>query len=129
MNYHQEQLQWNEVSVCLPVPMWVIKPTLSGDYITIVGYSNNRGHFTTCYVITAEEVISSLNQSPSTTAVSTQWKEMSSALYYYTTTVPLSNPPMIIGGTGADPGGWIGWLATHIDNVNNVQITKYYTQP
>jgi len=27
--------------------------------------------------------------------------------------------------SGADPGRWIGWLATHLDNANNVQITKY----
>ena len=30
-------------------------------------------------------------------------------------------------GPGADSGGWIGWLATHLDNANNIQITKYYT--
>jgi len=99
MNYHQQQLQWSEVPVHLPVPMWTIKPTLSGEYITIVGYSYAGGRSKRYYKITAEEVVSSLNQSSSTGAISTtQWKEMSAAPYYNTVTVPYSNPPVIIGG-------------------------------
>jgi len=99
MNYHHQQLQWSEVSVHLPVPMWNIKPTISGEYITIVGYDTSTGRNNRYYKITAEEVMSSLNQSPSTGVVSTtQWKEMSAAPYYYTVTVPYSNPPVIIGG-------------------------------
>ena len=43
MNYHQLQ-QWTEVSVHLPVPMWNIKLTISGEHITIVGYSNRHTH-------------------------------------------------------------------------------------
>jgi len=98
MNYHQQQLQWSEVSVHLPVPMWRIKPTISGEYITIVGYSTATGRNNGYYKITAEEVISSLNQSPYTGAVTTQWKEMSASPYYNTDTLPNSNPPVIIGG-------------------------------
>jgi len=98
INYHQQQLQWKELSVHLPVPMWAIKPTISGEYITIVGYTDAL-RYTTYYKITAEEVISSLNQSPSTGAVTTtQWKKMSAAPYYDTVTIPYSNPPVIIGG-------------------------------
>ena len=37
MNYHRE-LQWKIVSVKLPVAMRGIKPNISGDNITIVGY-------------------------------------------------------------------------------------------
>jgi len=99
MNFHQQQLQWSEASVHLPVPMWNIKPTISGEYITIVGYNTATGHNNGYYKITAEEVMSSLNQSPSTSVVSTtQWKELSSAPYYETVTVLYSNPPLIIGG-------------------------------
>jgi len=101
MNYHQQQLQWREVSLHLPVPMWDIKPTISREYITIVGCTGDGSHYSTYYKITAEEVMSSLNQSPgSTGAVSTiQLKEMSAAPYYNTVTVPYSNPPVIIGGS------------------------------
>jgi len=100
INYHQQQLQWSEVSVHLPVPMGVIKPTISGEYITIVGHGHAGGRSTAYYKITTEEVMSSLNQSSSTGAVFTsQWKEMSAAPYWDTITVPYSNPPVIIGGS------------------------------
>ena len=96
MKYRQ-QLQWKEVSVHLPVPMFAIKPTISGGYITIVGYSSDR-RYTTFHQITTEEIISSLDQQLSTGAVTGQWKELSPAAHYFTTTVPYSNPPVIIGG-------------------------------
>jgi len=99
MNYHQQQMQWSEVSVHLPVPMWNIKPTTSEEYITIVGYGGDRGRSKRCYKITAEEVMSSLSQSLSVDAVSSQWKEMSAASYWNTVTLPYSNPPLIIGGS------------------------------
>ena len=96
MNY-KHQLQWKEVSVHLPVQMYAINPTISGDYITIVGYSSNRRYKIT-YQITTQEIISSLDQPLSTGAVTRQWKELSSPTHRDTTTVPYSNPPVIIGG-------------------------------
>ena len=97
MNYHQ-QLQWKEVSVHLPVPMWRIKPTISGEYITIVGYSSDL-RYNAFHQITTEEIISSLDQPLSTGAVTGQWKKLSPAAHWDTTTVPYSNPPVIIGGS------------------------------
>ena len=97
MNYHQ-QLQWKEVSVHLPVPIWGIKPTISRDSITIVGYTQGASRYTTHYQIPIEEIISSLDQPLSTDAVTGQWKELSSAAHWETATVPYSNPPVIIGG-------------------------------
>ena len=96
MNYHQ-QLKWKEVSVHLPVPMWGIQPTISGDYITIVGHSSDL-RYTTVFQITAQEIISSLDQPLSTGAVTRQWQKLSAATHYRTVTVPYSNPPVIIGG-------------------------------
>ena len=96
MNYHQ--LQWKEVSVHLPVPMFSIKPTISGDYITIVGYSNNEGRYKGYYQISTQEIISSLDQPLSIGTVTRQWQELSAATHYVTATVPYSNPPVIIGG-------------------------------
>ena len=97
MNYHH-QLQWKEVSLHLPVLMWNIKPTISGDYITIVGYEKGGSRYKTHYQIPVEEVISSLDQSFSTGAVPRQWQESSAATHWDTATVPYSNPPVIIGG-------------------------------
>ena len=97
MNYRQS-LHWKEVSLHLPVPMYAINPTISGDYITIVGYSDNEGRDKGYYQISTQEIISLLYQPLSTGAVTTQWQELSAATYWHTTTVPYSNPPVIIGG-------------------------------
>ena len=97
MNYNNP-LQWKEVTVHLPVPMWGITPTISGDYITIVGYTQGGSHYTTHYQIPVEEIISSLDQPLSTGAVTRQWKKLSSPTHWVTATVPYSNPPVIIGG-------------------------------
>ena len=97
MNYNNP-LQWKEVSVHLPVPMFDIEPIISGDYITIVGSSSDLRCKTT-YQITTQEIISSLDQPLSTGAVTRQWKELSSATFYNTAIVPYSNPPVIIGGS------------------------------
>ena len=101
MNYHQ-QLQWKEVFVHLPVPMWGIKPTISGEHITIVGYNQGGSRYTTHYQIPVEEIISSLDQPLSTGAITGQWKELSPAAHWGTITVSYSNPPVIIGGNSCD---------------------------
>ena len=97
INYRQ-QLQWKELSLHLQVPMYVINPTISGDYITIVGYTNDEGRDKGYYQISTQEIISSLDQPLSTGAVTKQWQELSSATHWDTATVPYSNPPVIIGG-------------------------------
>ena len=99
MNYHH-QLQWKEVSIHLPVPMGLTRPIISGDCITIVGYEDNEGSYTTHYQIPVEEIISSLDQ-PLSTGTG-QWNELSSATHWNTATVPYSNPPVVIGGSSPD---------------------------
>ena len=96
INYHH--LQWREISAHLPFPMWAIRPTISGDNIIIVRYGNPGDHSNGCYQITTEELILSFDQSLSPGAVPVQWKEFSATTHYDTTTIPYSNPPVIIGG-------------------------------
>ena len=91
---YRDKLQWKEVSIHLPEPMWAIKPTISGGYITIVGYSNTRGRNKGYYHIAAKELFSSLDQPLATP----RWKRVSIAMHYDTTVVPHSNPPVVIGG-------------------------------
>ena len=98
MNYNHQQ-KWKVVSVHLPVPIWGIKPTISGDYITIVGYNDNEGCHKGYYQIPVQEVIASLDQPLSTGAVTRQLKELSAATHWKTVTVSYSNPPVIIGGS------------------------------
>ena len=97
MEYRHE-LEWKETSLHLPVPMWAIKPTISGDNIIVVGYSGTEGCNNRHYQITIDEIISSFNQPLSTGAVSTKWKKCSPATHWKTATVPYSNPPVIVGG-------------------------------
>ena len=94
MDYHNE-LQWKNVSIKLPVSMYAIKPTISGNNITIVGFSDTGGCSKECYQIAIEEI---LDQPLSTSTTSKEWNMMSPATYYDTATVPYSNPPVIIGG-------------------------------
>ena len=95
---YQDELQWREISIKLPHPMWGIKPTISGENVVIVGYNTTGGRSSEHYQIRVEETISSMDKHLSTGAVSTKWKEMSPATHWETATVPYSNPPVIIGG-------------------------------
>lgn len=105
MDYHYHW-QWNEVSVCLPCPMWNFKPTISSDKITIVGFSTNGGRDKRYYQIAVEEIIGKSSQDHpfSRMASFTRWKEFPYPAHWETTTVPYSNPPVIIGGRGSGHG-------------------------
>ena len=86
---------WTEVSACLPVPMWNIKPVISGDNIAIVGYSaeERKNEY---YQIPVQTIMSSVHQRSFSI---TKWKRLlPTEPLYETTTVPYSNPPVIIGG-------------------------------
>ena len=99
MDYHHHREEWKEISVHLPIPMWTVKPTISGDSITIVGYNRTQVN-RSCgyYQIKVEEILSPLDQYLSTGAKSNQWVKLSPAQHWDTATVPYTNPPVIIGG-------------------------------
>ena len=101
MNYHND-MQWRELSVHLPLPMWAIKPTISGGYIIVVGYSHAGDCSKEFYQIPTKELILSPHHSPSPSAVLMQWEKLSVATHFHTTTIPYSNPPVIIGGCNQD---------------------------
>ena len=97
---YQNEMKWKNIITKLPIPMFNIKPTISGEDIIIVGYSDDGGRSNGHYQIAIEEMVSSFNQSPSTSATSNQWKMKSPAPHYNTVTVPYTYPPVIIGGRG-----------------------------
>ena len=94
LDFHSNCLQWEEVSVRLTAPMWNFKPTISSDNITIVGFSTNGGRDIRCYQIAIEKIIGG-------TSGYTQWRELSYPTHWEVTTVPHTNPPVIIGGRDA----------------------------
>ena len=98
MNYRYVK-QWKEISVCLPAPMWCMKPTISGDNAIIVGggtavTSQTNKH----YQIPLQQLLSSCGQPFFARATSTQWKELSAVTHFDTAIIPYSNPAVIVGG-------------------------------
>ena len=93
--YH---LQWVQISLQLPFPMWGIKPTIYADNVIIVGYGTATGQNIRCFQISAKTVMSCLNEPLCTGEVSTQWMEFSSPPYWNTTALPHSDLIVIIGG-------------------------------
>ena len=98
MNYHND-LRWKEASIRLPVPMWVVRSTISDNSITIIGFGAIKGNASDFFQIAAEEIILSLTQPFFTTGTFLQWKHVTRATYFDTTTIPGSYPPVIIGGS------------------------------
>ena len=90
----QKRTQWIKVSTPLPVPMWSIKPTITGEDILVVGYSTDGGRSKAVFQIRAD-IITLSAQNPT---IFGQWIELSPAPYYETATLPHSNPPLIVGG-------------------------------
>ena len=89
MNYRNLRT-WKEVFAYLPVLMWNIKPVISGDNIAILGYSVEE-RIDGYYEIPVQNMLHFFSI--------TKWKRWCPAEpLYETTTVPYSNPPVIIGG-------------------------------
>ena len=104
MNYHND-MQWRELPVHLPIPMWGIKPTISGENIIVVGYSEAEGRNSGCYKIPTKELILSPHHSPSPGATLMPWNKLPHATHYFAATIPYSNPPVIIGGNNHSKQG------------------------
>ena len=101
LDYYHNHLEWKEVSVHLPLPMWNFKPTISSYNITIVGFSTNGSRDKRYYQIAVEKItrsIPSLLHPLSYMTGFTQWKELPYPAHWETTTVPYTNPPVIVGG-------------------------------
>jgi len=91
----QQLSSWVEVSIRLPHPMGAIKPTISDEHLIIIGYEQKGFRYNTSYQIPLDTLRLSYNQQISS---SSPWESLPTAPYYFTATVPYSNPPLIIGG-------------------------------
>lgn len=129
MSYHERR--WEVVSARLPVPMYNINPTISGEYITIVGYTNHARQ-TESYQIPITDITSSKN--------SACWKSLGSATHHNSAIVPYSNPPVTVGGeahvfnctsdikvydTSSDSWQSVGNLTSGRDSVGVAHINEY----
>ena len=96
LNWQQPHLAWERVDITLPVPMWAMSLTVSGDKLYIVGYTQAKGRSASVYQISAMAILEQplySNESPTDT-----WIKLCSAPHHDTTLIPYSDPPVVIGG-------------------------------
>ena len=98
LNWQQPcaHLAWEQVDITLPVPMWAMSLTVSGDKLYIVGYSQAKGRSTSVYQIPLMAIIEQPlhpNELPPN-----DWVKLSSVPHHDTSVIPYSDPPVVLGG-------------------------------
>ena len=93
-----ENSHWRRASIKLPVPMFQFSPIISDDHLLIVGYAgvdNNveQGVFR----LPVTTITASIDRQHNS-AISFRWTKLNAATRAYTTLVPGSFPPIIVGG-------------------------------
>ena len=101
-----ENSHWRKVSIKLPVPMYGFTPTISDDHLLIVGYhdSDRRIYNGACKIPVAN-ITASINRQHNSNRP-TKWTELTAADHWWTSLVPSSFPPVVVGGidsTGTIP--------------------------
>ena len=101
-----ENSHWRKVSIKLPVPMYGFTLIISDDYLLIAGYSgaDMKGHNGT-YKIPVANITSSIDRLHNS-ETPTKWTELTAVDHLYTSLVPSSSPPVVVGGedkTGTIP--------------------------
>ena len=84
--------QWTKTKTCLPQPMWSISATTCNNSIIITGYfgADDR-HYKTTYITTIDSIVQSHDDN-------NKWSKLCQTPYWYTTIVPHTTPPVIVGG-------------------------------
>ena len=93
LNSQQLPFQWQQVGITLPVPMWTVSATVSGDKLLIVGYNQAKGRSTSVYQLPVKLLL----KFPQVVQ-NNAWVRLCSAPHHDAVLVPYSNPPVIIGG-------------------------------
>jgi len=85
--------QWTKTKTCLPTPMLYINATTCNNSIIIAGYyggaDDNR--YRTTYITTIDSIVQSDDDN-------NKWSELYPIPFWYTTIVPHTTPPVIVGG-------------------------------
>ena len=97
-----ENSHWRKVSIKLPVPIYGFIPTISDDHLIIVGYADdaNTSRQGSAYKIPVANITISIDQQHNSDIPTkwTKWTKLTKADHKFTTLVPSSSPPVIIGG-------------------------------
>ena len=95
-----ENIQWNNVSTKLPVPMWDFTPTISENHLFIVGYSNENGYrYIDTYKILVNDIFTSAGQQIINDTA--RWTMLASSTNWATGIIPGLSPPVVVGGDKA----------------------------
>ena len=92
-----ENSKWRKVSIKLPVPMFKFSPTISGDHLVIVGYTDADGRCRSSYKIPVANITASINQQHNSDTP-TKWTKLTLTDHWRTALVPGSSPPVVVGG-------------------------------
>lgn len=96
LNWQQTPPQWKQVDITLPVPMWTVSLTVSGDKLFIAGYTQVKGRSASVYQLPVMSLLEQplyVNQMQNHT-----WTKLCSTPHHDAALVPRSNPPVIVGG-------------------------------
>ena len=98
LNWKQPHLAWERVDILLPVPMWAMSLTVSGDDLYIVGYTQAKGRSASVYRIPVVAIVEQEFYLNDDDSLIDNWVKLHSAPHHDTALIPGSNPPVIVGG-------------------------------
>ena len=108
-----ENSHWRKVSITLPATMAIFKPIItSDDHLLIVGCECKSGPCKNAYELPIAAITASIDQQHNSNTP-TKWTELTVADHWFTTLVPSSSPPMVVGG----------W--NHSDDTSTTDIKMY----
>jgi len=84
--------QWTKTKTCLPKPIRSINATTCNNSIIITGYNGADHHrYRTTYITTLDSIVQSDDDN-------NKWSKLDPTPFWYTTIVPHTTPPVIVGG-------------------------------
>ena len=94
-----ENSHWQTVPIYLPEPMFGFTPIISDNHLVIVGYHNVYSSRSKCACKIPVAVITKSLQLKHN--VPTNWIKMTEATHWFTSLIPNSYPPVLVGGQNA----------------------------
>ena len=85
-----ENSHWRKVFIKLPVPMYAFTPTISDDYLLIVGYGHSNGMNKNAYKIPVVNITASVDQQHNSD-IPTKWTQLTVVDHWYTALIPSSS--------------------------------------
>ena len=94
--------QWTILSIHLPQPMTDINATTCNQSFIIAGYTGADGNnYNGTFIITMDSLVGTEQENSFTSSTSehdNKWSQLFKTPYFNTTIVPITTPPVIIGG-------------------------------